>query len=93
MPACDWTVLPPPIPFDGAPDERLGEVGYAFVERDAGSALSEQDVIDHCRGRIADYKVPRHVTFVSEFPRTTTGKIQRVSLTERARDSLARGAA
>lgn len=77
----------------GAPDERLGEVGYAFVERDPGSDLSEQDVVAHCKGRIADYKVPRYVRFVSEFPRTTTGKIQRVSLTEMARQSLARGAA
>jgi fatty-acyl-CoA synthase len=73
----------------GAPDRRLGEVGHAFIERDPGSGLTEQDVIDHCKGRIADYKVPRRVTFVGELPRTTTGKIQRVALAQRARDSIA----
>jgi fatty-acyl-CoA synthase len=42
-------------------------------------------VIEHCRGRLASFKIPRHVAFVDEFPMTSTGKIQKVRLRERAR--------
>ena len=73
----------------GAPDDRLGEVGYAFVQRVAGSTLSERDVISHCRGQIADYKVPRHVQFVTDFPRTPSGKIKKYELAATAREVLA----
>ncbi|WP_419825753.1 AMP-binding protein [Sphingomonas sp.] len=73
----------------GAPDDRLGEVGYAFVQRAAGSTLSERDVIAHCRGQIADYKVPRHVRFVEDFPRTPSGKIKKYELAAAARQALA----
>ena len=67
------------------PDERLGEVGYAFVQFSEQGAFSEQTVIDHCRGRIADYKVPRYVRLVGEFPRTPSGKIKKFELAEIAR--------
>ena len=68
-----------------APDERLGEVGYAFVQTAPGATLVEQAVIDHCRGRIADYKVPRYVRLVQDFPRTPSGKIKKFELAELAR--------
>jgi acyl-CoA synthetase (AMP-forming)/AMP-acid ligase II len=57
----------------GAPDERLGEVGLAFVIGD--SALTEQQVIDHCRGRLANFKLPRRVVFVDDLPRSALGKV------------------
>ena len=57
----------------------------AFVQREPGCALTEGEVIEHCRGRLASFKIPRHVTFVDEFPMTSTGKIQKVKLRERAR--------
>jgi fatty-acyl-CoA synthase len=41
-------------------------------------------VIEHCRGHLASFKIPRHVVFVDEFPMTSTGKIQKVVLRERA---------
>ncbi len=73
----------------GAPDVRLGEVGFAFVKLNQGAALTAEQVVRHCRQGLADYKAPRHVRFVGEFPLTSTGKIQRGTLAERARAELA----
>lgn len=74
----------------GVPDRRLGEVGYAFIQLERDMPLSEDQVLDHCRQVMADYKVPRFVEFVDQFARTTTGKIQRSTLAERARSMSAR---
>lgn len=59
----------------GVPDERLGEVGKAFVIAAPGHLLSTEDVIAHCRERLANYKVPKLVEFRSELPRNPSGKI------------------
>jgi len=69
----------------GVPDARLAEVAVAFVQVEPGRRLTEREVIDYCRGRVASFKTPRHVAFVDEFPMTSTGKIQKVKLRERAR--------
>lgn len=74
----------------GVPDRRLGEVGFAFVELQAGQTMSAADLISYCRSGMADYKVPRYVEFITDFPRTTTGKLQRFVLAERARDTQQR---
>jgi fatty-acyl-CoA synthase len=66
------------------PDARLSEVGVAFVRCEPGHALTEDDVIAHCRGRIASFKIPRAVVFVDDFPMTSSGKIQKVKLREAA---------
>jgi fatty-acyl-CoA synthase len=66
------------------PDARLSEVGVAFVRLEPGHALTEDDVLAHCRGRIASFKIPRHVVFVDDFPMTSSGKIQKVKLREDA---------
>jgi acyl-CoA synthetase (AMP-forming)/AMP-acid ligase II len=58
----------------GVPDERLGEVGKAFVLLRPGAGLTEQQVVDHCRERLANFKVPRSVEFRSDLPRNATGK-------------------
>jgi len=73
----------------GVPHRRLGEVGYAFVQLHEGAALSSEALVALARPMMADYKVPRHVSFVDEFPRTTTGKIQRFVLQKQARDRIA----
>jgi len=73
----------------GLPDARLSEVAVAFVQLAVGGALSEQEVIEHCRGRVASFKIPRHVVFVDEFPMTSSGKVQKVKLRERARQEWA----
>lgn len=72
----------------GAPDRRLVEVGLAFVQRKPGSTVTADDIVAHCKGRIADYKVPRYVVFVDGFPLTTTGKVQRAELVRAARDHV-----
>jgi fatty-acyl-CoA synthase len=69
----------------GLPDARLSEVAVAFVKVEPGHTLTEREVIEHCRGRVASFKIPRHVVFVDEFPMTSSGKIQKVRLRERAR--------
>jgi acyl-CoA synthetase (AMP-forming)/AMP-acid ligase II len=66
----------------GIADDRLGEVGQAFVIRRAGSQLSEVDVIAFCRERLANYKVPRVVKFCTDFPRNATGKPLKRTLRE-----------
>lgn len=66
------------------PDARLSEVGVAFVRRAPGAAVTEDDVLAHCRGRIASFKIPRRVVFVDDFPMTSSGKIQKVTLREEA---------
>jgi fatty-acyl-CoA synthase len=69
----------------GLPDARLSEVAVAFVQLAPGGTLAEREVIEYCRGRVASFKIPRHVRFVDEFPMTSSGKIQKVKLRERAR--------
>ena len=72
----------------GKPDERLGEVGLAFVVTRPGSGLSTQDVIAHCRERLANFKVPREVVFVGQLPRNAGGKVLKRELREQARQEL-----
>jgi len=72
----------------GVPDRRLGEVGFAFIQLHEGESLEVEAMRSQCRTMMADYKVPRHVRFVADFPRTTTGKIQRFVLQKQARDEL-----
>lgn len=65
----------------GVPDARLLEAAAAFVELQPGAQASERDILDYCRGRIASFKVPRHVRFVSEWPMSST-KVQKFKLRE-----------
>jgi fatty-acyl-CoA synthase len=69
----------------GTPDPRLAEVPVAFVIREHGAALSEEDVIGLCRGQMASFKIPRRVYFVDQFPMTGSGKIQKYLLRDEAR--------
>jgi fatty-acyl-CoA synthase len=66
------------------PDARLSEVGVAFVRLEPGQALTEEQVLDYCRGKIASFKIPRRVIFVDEYPMTSSGKIQKAKLREEA---------
>jgi fatty-acyl-CoA synthase len=66
------------------PDDRLGEVAVAFVERLLGHDVTADQVIGHCRQHLAAFKVPRDVIFVDAWPTTPTGKIQRFRLREMA---------
>ncbi|HTZ26403.1 MAG TPA: AMP-binding protein, partial [Streptosporangiaceae bacterium] len=66
----------------GVPDDRLGEVGHAFVVPAPGCSPTAEDVIAFARERIANFKVPRAVTLVSELPHTPLGKVQKFRLTK-----------
>ncbi len=72
----------------GIPDEKYGEVVGAFIVRKEGADLTEADVIDFTRSRIAPYKKPKHVIFVDEYPMTASGKIQKYKLREMACEQL-----
>ncbi|WP_162685515.1 AMP-binding protein [Roseovarius amoyensis] len=74
----------------GVPHERLGQVAYAYILRSGDAeTFDEQAAVDHCRGAIADYKVPRYVRFVDAFPMTESGKIQRHVLASQAEAEVA----
>jgi fatty-acyl-CoA synthase len=70
------------------PDEKWGETPCAFVELKPGSAISEQELIDFCRAQLARFKAPRVVVF-GELPKTSTGKIQKFLLRDKARSASA----
>ncbi|MGH3331637.1 MAG: FadD3 family acyl-CoA ligase [Nocardioidaceae bacterium] len=68
----------------GVPDERLGEIGHAYVVRRSGADLSESQVVDYARERLANFKVPRGVTFVDDLPRNPSGKVLKRELRSHA---------
>jgi fatty-acyl-CoA synthase len=70
------------------PDEKWGETPCAFVELKAGAKVAESEIIEFCRGHLARFKVPRSVVF-GEIPKTSTGKIQKFLLRERAKSASA----
>jgi len=76
----------------GVPDERLGEVGVAFVVPRAGAALEAAGVIGWARENIANYKVPRHVQIVDALPLNASGKVQKFELRRRAAETLGEAA-
>jgi len=67
-----------------APDPKWGETPCAFVELRTGASATEADIIAHCRAHLAPFKIPRKVVF-GEVPKTSTGKIQKFTLRERAK--------
>ena len=67
----------------GAPDEKWGEVGVAFVVRGEGSELTEDDVIGWFHGKVARFKIPTRVIFTDVLPRNATGKVLKRELREK----------
>jgi HIP---CoA ligase len=68
----------------GVPDQRLGEVGYAFVVPAPGAEQDADALITWCRAEMANYKCPRHVEFVDELPLNASGKVLKYELRDRA---------
>jgi HIP---CoA ligase len=66
----------------GVPDPRLGEVGRAFVVARPGADVDPLDIIEHCRRRLAGYKVPAAVTMTPDLPRNAAGKVTKDALRE-----------
>ena len=67
----------------GVPDEHWGEAVKAVVVLRQGAQASEQDIIDFCKDRLADFKKPRSVDFVAELPKNSNGKLSRKDVRER----------
>jgi len=66
----------------GVPDSYYGEQVMAWVKTRVGRPMTEGELQAFCRGQIMDYKIPRYVKFVDEFPKTVTGKIQKYRMRE-----------
>jgi fatty-acyl-CoA synthase len=74
----------------GVPDERWGETGCVWVVREAGAAVTEEEILELCRGKLARFKVPKHVLFLTaeELPTTPTGKVRKFELVRKATQLL-----
>jgi fatty-acyl-CoA synthase len=69
----------------GVKDEKWGEVGKAIVSLKEGQDISEEQVIEYLRGRLAKYKIPKNVVFVDLLPRNAAGKVLKTVLREEYR--------
>ena len=74
----------------GIPDDRYAEVPAAFVELADGATATERELIDHCRGKLASFKLPRHLRVVDSWPMSTS-KIQKFRLRSELIDELEQG--
>ncbi|CAA7392601.1 AMP-binding protein [Chryseobacterium fistulae] len=66
----------------GVPSERLGEEVMAWVKVREGFDVTDQELLNYCKGKIAHYKIPKYWKFVDEFPMTISGKIRKVEMRE-----------
>ncbi|WP_346861867.1 AMP-binding protein [uncultured Draconibacterium sp.] len=64
------------------PSKKYGEAVGAFIKLKSGQNLSEEEIVDFCRGNIARFKIPKYIFFVDEFPMTASGKIQKYKLSQ-----------
>ncbi len=70
----------------GVPSQKYGEQPGAFIIREEGSDLVEQDVLEFCKGEIAWYKTPKYIAFVDEFPMNAAGKILKYKMRDMAHE-------
>lgn len=75
----------------GMPDNVMGEVAVAYIIPRAEARIDPQEIVDYCVGEIANFKVPRYVQIVDEFPMTQSGKIQKFRLRELGNASMEAG--
>jgi fatty-acyl-CoA synthase len=66
----------------GVPDVKYGEEICAWIQLKPGTSSTEEEVRQFCKEQIAHYKIPRYIRFVSEFPMTVTGKVQKFAMRE-----------
>jgi acyl-CoA synthetase (AMP-forming)/AMP-acid ligase II len=64
----------------GIPDDKWGELVTALVVLEDGVVATREDLVEHCRPRLAGYKCPKRIEFREELPRTVTGKLQKFKL-------------
>jgi fatty-acyl-CoA synthase len=73
----------------GVPDEKMGEEVCAWVQLHPGQDMTAEELVAFCRDQITHFKIPRHVRFVTEYPMTVTGKIQKFLMREQMAAELA----
>ena len=64
----------------GVPDAKYGEAVAAWVRLKPGATLNLEELKEFCKGKIADYKIPRYLKVTNEFPMTVSGKIQKFKM-------------
>ena len=64
----------------GVPDERLGEVGYAWAQIRPGATATQAELREHAAALLASFKVPRQIRLIGELPTTPSGKVQKFRL-------------
>jgi fatty-acyl-CoA synthase len=72
----------------GLPDRKYGEELCAWVIVKPGQTATEEEIRDFCKGQIAHYKVPKYIQFVTAFPMTVTGKIQKFKIRDEMKERL-----
>ena len=72
----------------GVPDPRLTEVACACVVVEPGQAITDDDLDTFCRGKMASFKIPRHLVVVDDYPMTSSGKVQKYLLRQMAAEQL-----
>jgi len=70
------------VEIAGIADAKYGEIVGAFIKLKSGCSLTPEEVQEFCRGKISRHKIPSHVIFVDDFPKTASGKIQKYKLRE-----------
>jgi long-chain acyl-CoA synthetase len=68
----------------GIPDEILGQAIQAYIRLHDGQSLSEKDLLIHCKKNLEDFMIPQTVRFLDTFPKTSSGKIDKLTLKEQA---------
>jgi fatty-acyl-CoA synthase len=66
----------------GVPSQKYGEQVGAFIILHDGKQLTEDEIIDFCRGKISRFKIPKYIFFLDQYPMTASGKIQKYKLRE-----------
>lgn len=72
----------------GVPDPKFGEELCAWVKLKPNATCTDEEIRQFCREKLAKYKVPRYIRFVTAFPQTVTGKIQKYKMREQMREEL-----
>lgn len=75
----------------GVSDDVMGEVAIAYIIPRERTTLEPQEIVDYCKGEIANFKLPRYVEIVDALPMTQSGKVQKFKLRERTKELLAAG--
>ena len=70
------------VQVTGVPDSKYGEEIIAWISLKEGKIVSEDDIKQFCKGKVAHYKVPRYIRFGDDFPMTVTGKVQKYKMRE-----------